>query len=159
MTVWRLTRPQYAATALSGEGSARYPGRWNVRGVRVAYASETLSLALLEVLAHAENLDMLNQYVALKVTLPSDSLTTLGLTELPEDWQADPPPESTRALGHAWFSAHETLVLKVPSVLVPTEHNFVINPEHPDFAQVEVAAPVPLPFDARVLRLLDSKVK
>ena len=154
MNVWRLTRPQYAATTLSGEGSARYPGRWNVRGVRVAYASETLSLALLEVLAHAENLDMLNQYVALQVTLPPDSLTTLTLDELPEDWQADPPPESTRALGHAWFSRKETLVLKVPSVLVPTEHNFVINPEHPDFSRAKTAEPVPLPFDARVLRVV-----
>ena len=153
MNAWRLTRPRYAATA-SGEGSARYPGRWNVRGVRVTYASETLSLALLEVLAHAENLDMLNQYVALKVTLPLGSLTTLALDELPENWQADPPPESTRRLGHAWFSRKETLVLKVPSVLVPTEHNFVINPEHPDFARVETAEPVPLPFDARVLRVV-----
>ncbi len=154
MNVWRLTRPQYAATALSGEGSARYPGRWNVRGVRVVYTSETLSLAFLEVLAHAENLDMLNQYVALQVTLPPDSLTTLTLDELPEDWQADPPPESTRRLGHAWFSRKETLVLKVPSVLAPTEHNFVINPEHPDFARAKAAEPVPLPFDARVLRVV-----
>ena len=154
MNVWRLTRPQYAATAPSGEGSARYPGRWNVRGVRVAYASETLSLATLEVLAHAENLEMLNQYVALSVTLPPDSLTTLTLDELPEDWQTDPAPESTRRLGHTWFGARETLVLKVPSVLVPTEHNFVINPEHPDFARVRVAEPAPLPFDARVLRVV-----
>ena len=154
MNVWRLTRPQYAATALSREGSARYPGRWNVRGVRVAYASETLSLATLEVLAHAENLEMLNQYVALSVTLPPDSLTTLTLDELPEDWQTDSVPESTRRLGHAWFGARETLALKVPSVLVPTEHNFVINPEHPDFARVRVAEPVPLPFDARVLRVV-----
>ena len=154
MNVWRLTRPQYAATALSGEGSARYPGRWNVRGVRVAYASETLSLALLEVLAHAENLDMLNQYVVLQVTLPSGNLTTLTPDELPKDWQADPPPESTRRLGHAWFIRKGTLVLKVPSVLVPTEHNFVINPEHPNLPKIAVAEPVPLPFDARVLRVV-----
>lgn len=156
ITAWRLTRPQYAATALSGEGSARYPGRWNRRGVRVAYSSESLSLATLEVLAHAENLAMLDQYVALKVTLPSDSLTTLTPEELPEDWQTDPPPESTREFGHTWVSRGETLLLKVPSVLIPNEHNYIINPAHPSFYKVEVAEPVPLPFDARVLHVIAS---
>ena len=139
---------------MSGEGSARYPGRWNPRGLRVAYASETLSLATLEVLAHAENLEMLNAYLALQVDLPDDSIATLSPAELPEDWQRDPAPESTRQLGLTWFEARETLALKVPSVLIPTEHNLLINPTHPRFAEVRVAEPVPLPFDVRVLRLL-----
>lgn len=99
LITWRLTRSEYAATALSGEGSARYPGRWNPRGVRVAYTSESLSLAVLEILAHAENLEMLHQYGALRVDLPSSSVTTLALEELPPDWQSEPAPDSTRQLG------------------------------------------------------------
>jgi RES domain-containing protein len=154
LTTWRLTRSEYAATALSGEGSARYPGRWNPRGIRVVYTSESLSLATLEILAHAENLEMLNQYVALRVDLPSTSMTTLTLDALPEDWQSNPPPESTRQLGLDWFRRQETLVLKVPSVLIPSEHNFIINPHHPAFDQVAVAPPVPLPFDARILSVM-----
>lgn len=150
LTTWRLTRPQYVETALSGEGSARYPGRWNTRGDRVVYVSEHLSLATLEVLAHAENLEMLNQYVALEVTLP-ESITTLD--ELPDTWQQNPPPDSTRQLGHKWLSEGNTLVLKVPSVLIPTEHNYLINPSHEAFAEVSVAGPVPLPFDSRLLKI------
>lgn len=154
MIVWRLTRPDYAVIALLGEGSARYPGRWNPRGMRVAYASETLSLASLEILAHAENLAMLSGYVALSVELPDDSMTSLSLDELPEDWQSNPPPDSTRRLGLAWYEEGKTLALKVPSVLIPSEHNFVINPSHPRFAEVKVAEPVALPFDARLLSLI-----
>jgi RES domain-containing protein len=154
LTTWRLTRAAYAATALSGEGSARYPGRWNPRGVRVAYTSESLSLATLEILAHAENLEMLNQYVALRVDLPSTSMTTFTLDALPDDWQTEPTPDSTRLLGFDWFRRGETLVLKVPSVLIPSEHNFIINPNHPAFDEVKVADPVPFPFDARVLSVI-----
>ena len=154
LTTWRLTRAQFAATALSGEGSTRYPGRWNPRGIRVVYTSESLSLATLEILAHAENLEMLHQYVALRVNLPSTSVTSLTLAALPEDWQSDPAPDSTRQLGLNWLRRQETLVLKVPSVLIPSEHNFIINPNHPAFDEVTVAAPVPLPFDARVLSVI-----
>jgi len=149
LSTWRLTRPQYVATTLSGEGSARYPGRWNVRGSRVAYVSEHLSLATLEVLAHAENLEMLNGYVALEVSLPEDSMTVIET--LPDDWQRDPAPDSTRQLGHAWFSKGETLIFKVPSVLIPNEHNYLINPNHEAFEDVKLAEPVPLPFDTRIL--------
>jgi RES domain-containing protein len=154
LATWRLTRSDYVATALSGEGSARYPGRWNPRGVRVAYTSESLSLAVLEILAHAENLEMLHQYVALRVDLPSSSVTTLTLEELPPDWQSEPAPDSTRQLGLDWFRRQETLVLKVPSVLIPSEHNFIINPHHPAVADVIVATPAPFPFDARILRVI-----
>ena len=154
LTTWRLTRPQYVATALSGEGSARYPGRWNVRGRRVAYVSEHLSLATLEVLAHAETVDTLNQYVALRVSLPADSVTTARV--LPDNWQQNPPSAATRELGETWFRAGETLLFKVPSVLIPNEHNYLLNPAHEAFQHVEVAEAVPLPFDARILQLTES---
>ncbi len=99
----------------------------------MVYTNESLSLATLEVLAHAENLEMLNHYVALRVDLPATSVTTLEFDTLPEDWQSEPAPESTRLLGLDWFHQQETLVLKVPSVLIPSEHNFIINPNHEAF--------------------------
>jgi RES domain-containing protein len=139
---------------MSGEGSARYPGRWNPRGVRVVYTSESLSLATLEILAHAEHLEMLNQYVALRVDVPTTPITTFTLDDLPDDWQTHPPPDSTRLLGYDWFLAAETLVLQVPSVFIPSEHNFLLNPNHAAFTEVKVAEPVPLPFDARVLSVI-----
>lgn len=154
LSTWHLTRPELAATALSGEGSARYPGRWNPRGIRVAYTSESLSLAALESLAHVENLEMLNHYVALRVDLPESGLTVLSPGDLLPDWQSEPAPDSTRQLGLEWWCRQETLALKVPSLLIPSEHNFIMNPNHPAVVEVVVAEPVPLPFDAHILRVI-----
>jgi RES domain-containing protein len=120
----------------------------------VVYVSESLSLATLEVLAHAESVSMLNQYVALKVTFPSDSLTVLTSDELPDVWQSNPAPDSTRHLGNSWFNLQETLALKVPSTLIPNEHNFLLNPAHPGFGRIDVAAPIPFPFDSRILKVV-----
>jgi RES domain-containing protein len=64
---------------------------------------------------------------------------------LPADWQDSPAPESTRRLGLAWYQQQEALALRIPSVLVPLEHNFLIKPTHPRFAEVKVADPPPFP--------------
>jgi RES domain-containing protein len=120
----------------------------------VVYVSESLSLATLEVLAHAESVSMFNQYVALKVTFPSDSLTVLTSDELPDVWQSNPAPDSTRHLANSWFNLQETLALKVPSTLIPNEHNFLLNPAHPGFGRIDVAAPIPFPFDSRILKVV-----
>ena len=50
MRVYRISRPEYVATALLGNGAALAPGRWNSRGVRLAYTASSVSLAMLEIL-------------------------------------------------------------------------------------------------------------
>ncbi len=75
-------RPELVETALSGEGSTRSPGEWNPRGLGVAYASKSLELAALEILACAEELEVLSHDVALRLGVPEASLTVLSLVEL-----------------------------------------------------------------------------
>ena len=42
-------------------------------------------------------------------------------------------------------------MLRVPSVVVPLESNYVLNPRHPDFApRVAIGPPLPFPFDPRL---------
>jgi RES domain-containing protein len=41
-------------------------------------------------------------------------------------------------------------VLQIPSVLVPEEHNFLLNPEHGDFARLRFGKPQPFRFDPRL---------
>lgn len=164
MKVWRLTRPQYVAAALTGEGSAQYPGRWNVGGHRVVYASESLSLAVLEVVVHAETSTLLDAYVALQLEVPDDGLETVSLDELPLDWQSYPAPESTRRLGSARLGhagalgtadtstdTPSPLALRVPSALVAVEYNVVIDTRHVRFGEVTKLGSLPFPFDARLL--------
>jgi RES domain-containing protein len=37
-------------------------------------------------------------------------------------------------LGGAWLAACRSAILEVPSVIVPEDRNFLINPAHPDAA-------------------------
>ena len=50
--VWRLCKSKHAA--FDGEGARLAGGRWNRRGTAVVYASESLSLAALELLVHVD---------------------------------------------------------------------------------------------------------
>ena len=56
-------------------------------------------------------------------------------------------------MGSAWYRSNETLLLKVPSAVVPTEHNYVINARHPDFAQVQIKTREPFAYDYRFVAI------
>ena len=48
LTLWRAYVPRWAHEPLSGEGAARFGGRWNAKGRRCLYAAEELSTAWAE---------------------------------------------------------------------------------------------------------------
>jgi RES domain-containing protein len=41
-------------------------------------------------------------------------------------------------------------VLEVPTSIVPLEHNYLLNPAHPDFAQIRLEKPRRFGFDERL---------
>ena len=71
---------------------------------------------------------------------------------LPANWQRFPGPDATRAIGDIWLREARSAVLAVPSVIVPGEHNYLLNPSHPGFRKIVVSAPEPFAFDSRLLR-------
>ncbi|CAN5904194.1 RES family NAD+ phosphorylase [soil metagenome] len=150
ITLWRICAPQYADTAYSGEGARIFGGRWNSKGRAVIYASESIALAVLEQLVHVEDLAVLNEFVAVKAVLDESHVETLGTTSLPADWRAYPSPPSLRVVGDAWLSESRSLALRVPSVTVKRQYNYLINPAHPDLAGIETSDPEPLDLDPRI---------
>lgn len=151
LVAWRLSKATYAATARSGDGAARRPGRWHGPGRRVVYAASSGALALLETLVHVGGTDLLRAaYVVVPVRVPADLVETLDRAALPADWQAYPHPEATRALGNAWLDTARSVALVVPSAVVPHETNVLLNPQHPAFGRVEVGAPEAFPVDPRL---------
>lgn len=149
-TAWRIVKERHADTAFSGEGAARYGGRWNSRGVPVVYASSSRALALLECLVHL-NPPVLFRYVAIPAEFPDAIVERLDVSGLPPEWRAEPPGRASQAAGDAWVREARSAVWSVPSVLVPGESNFLLNPAHPDFRRVTLGAPEPLSFDPRLL--------
>jgi RES domain-containing protein len=148
-SAWRLTRTKHLGTAWNGEGAKRAGGRWNSVGVRVVYASATLSLALVETLVHLPG-GILPAYSAIRCEIDELLVEVIDPGALPPVWRDYPPPREAQAIGGRWVAEARSAALRVPSVIVPSEFNYVLNPAHPDFARIEIGKPLPFPFDTRL---------
>ena len=146
---WRLTSRAHLDTALSGEGARLYGGRWNSPGTAMTYLASSRSLAVLEVLAQLTSTADLARYALLPVHFDSDHVS--DLPTLPGDWRALPSPRSTAEEGDRWISEKSSLLLRVPSVILPAETNYLLNPAHPAFDSVEMGEPEDLDIDPRLL--------
>jgi RES domain-containing protein len=151
ISLWRLVKAKHAATALDGEGARRYGGRWNERGTAVVYVGGTLSLAALETFVHLTAADARLTFAAIEIIVPDNiTVAELDLDRLPDNWRAEPPPDGTKAIGTSWMRRGESLLLRVPSVIVPREMNYLLNPAHQDFHRLAIRPPQPFGFDERM---------
>ena len=150
-SVWRILKADYAAAAFTGDSAALYPGRWNGDGVKMVYAAGSLSLAALELFVHLQGDGMKIKFVCFKVAIPGRiKIGEVGHGRLPRGWRTYPAPESTQQIGTDWAKKKDSLLLRVPSVIIPAEHDYLINPLHPDFSSLKISDPVPFSFDPRM---------
>jgi RES domain-containing protein len=151
---WRLVASKFADRIFSGGSAYRQGGRWNSPGRAVVYMSENLSLCTLESLVHMVQMPMMNGFKYVWVDIPKELITDIGIMDLPADWSAVPAQRSTRQIGDRWFDSRSYPVLKVPSTVIPVEHNYAINPSHPDFKELRIGGIRDFEFDARLLKTL-----
>jgi RES domain-containing protein len=151
-TAWRIVKPHRVATAFSGEGARLFGGRWNSVGTPMAYTAESKALAALEILVHMDDACLMDEYLCIPVRFDARLARNLDLQLLPGNWRETPPPYSTQCMGDAWSAENGSAVLEVPSVLVPGESNYLLNPRHPNFGKLKIGAPEPFEFDARLLK-------
>ncbi|EGV18601.1 RES family NAD+ phosphorylase [Thiocapsa marina] len=130
MRVFRLVKERFADNALDGSGAKVYGGRWNRKGHATVYTSDSIALAVLELLVHLHRSEVLNRYRLVTLDLPDEEILVLDDPGLPEDWRDDPAPVSTAAIGTAWLAGGQSLALSVPSVLIPQQRNLLLNPAH-----------------------------
>jgi RES domain-containing protein len=114
------------------------------------YCAQSISLATLEILVDLDFGQALHRYVSIQAEFDDDLCKQVSSDQLPQDWAVDPPSASTRHVGSAWVAAGNSAVLAVPSVVVASETNYLINPVHPDFARIEIGSASPLKFDPRL---------
>ena len=150
VTSWRITKRKHARNAFTGEGAREFGGRWNTPGTAVVYTAQHQSLAALEMLVHLDSSELLHKYVLIAVEFDQSLITTVEPSELPRHWRSEPPPLEIRSIGDQWVLAGSSVVLQVPSALVPGESNYLLNPEHKDFAQLTFGKPVSFRFDPRL---------
>jgi len=151
---WRVVKTIYAATALDGEGARRAGGRWNPPGMAAIYASDSLALAMLEVLVHFDTAMPMASYVAIELDIPDAAIVRVGSAGIPSHWPSRDSIPHTQRTGHGMLVLRNQFAISVPSVVAPASFNYVINPAHADFQAWAVkqlrSAPLPLQFDPRL---------
>ncbi|MGH9358853.1 MAG: RES family NAD+ phosphorylase [Terriglobia bacterium] len=152
LSAWRIVKRNLSRTAFNGEGARLFGGRWNSPGVAMVYTAQSPSLAALEILVHLDSPELLKRYVVIEVGMDDSLIAHVNLADLPRNWQADPSPVSLREIGDAWATEGRSVALRVPSAMVPMEHNFLLNPHHVDYSKLHVGKPVLFQFDPRLAR-------
>ncbi len=95
--------------------------------------------------------DMARNYVAIPADIPDRvEITRVRPSDLPRDWRSLPRPPALADLGTRWAHAGVGAVLAVPSVVIPQDLNYLLNPLHPAFKRIRLGRPEPFSFDPRV---------
>ena len=144
MFLWRISRHR----DLSGAGGLKAPGRWHYAGQPVVYLAATPAAALLEVCVHTSANDVPPAFTLLRIEGPDVKVPVIKPNDLPQGWRTD--QEATRDLGTAWLRKNGSVLLQVPSAIVPETNNFLFNPSHPDAARFNIAESFLYPFDVRL---------
>jgi RES domain-containing protein len=144
MILWRSSRHR----DLSGMGGLKAAGRWHHAGHAVVYLTETPASALLEVCVHTSANDVPPEFTLLKIEGPDVEVPSIKADDLPKDWRTR--LEVTRDLGTAWLERNESVLLEVPSVIVPETVNFLFNPSHKQAMKFRIADVFSYPFDLRL---------
>jgi RES domain-containing protein len=151
ISVWRLVKKRYQASAFTGEGARRFGGRWNHAGTSVVYVSDSISLAALEAFVHLGRAGAHLEFVVIEVRIPkSVGIEELATKNLPRQWRRQPPTGSTKDVGTEWVNRGSSAVLRVPSVIVPRQHNYLLSRAHPEYAKLKIMRVEPFSFDPRM---------
>jgi RES domain-containing protein len=152
MYVYRISQTRYASS-LVAPGIA---GRWNSFGQKVLYTGGTLALSCLEVLVHRSGAsiaagDFSTAIINIEEAVKIEEITIDELVKQDPQWFLVENYVTTQAIGDRWLTSGTSAILKVPSAIIDLEHNYLINPNHPDFSKVHIAKVTKFTFDRRLM--------
>lgn len=116
----------------------------------MVYCASSLSLSVLECFVHVDPADLPDDLIALEAELPDECFSTLERTKLPKSWRAVPAPRALQELGEEWVKSGRSAALIVPSAVLPSEVNVLLNPAHGDLVKLVRVRAEPFQFDPRM---------
>ncbi|SOY64279.1 conserved hypothetical protein [Cupriavidus taiwanensis] len=152
---WRIATdtPAYTADDASGAGAKATGGRWNRQGTPLIYAASSIALACLETLVHLGAAGLpLNRYLV-RIDIPDDMWAAAGhltAASAPVGWDVIPAGKTSLDTGEAWVRAGTSALLLVPSIVIPEEHNVLINPLHAQARRLACTKVRRWQYDARL---------
>jgi RES domain-containing protein len=144
MILWRVSRFR----DLKGIGGLRASARWHTAGQPIVYLAESPAGAVLEVCAHTASNSIPPAITMLEIEGPDVPVPSVQPDELQGDWIKD--VDVCRAIGDKWLAEGSAVLLRVPSVIVPSTFNVLFNPVHPQAAEFEIVHVLVYPFDVRL---------
>ena len=149
MHLFRITSKVYARD-LSGTGAMLHGGRWNPKGMRMLYTSQSLSLAALETIVNLSGDKLTSNLYCVELEFP-DEFVVETVNKIPKDWNKFPFSSATVDIGREFIQS-EKLCLKVPSAIISSEYNYLLNPLHDDYMQVKLLDARPMILDKRLFQ-------
>lgn len=147
MELFRITKTEFAQQLFA----PGIPGRWNRSGEEVIYTASSRSLACLENLVHRRSTMGTSSFRTMVIYAPDNSpIQYINLQDLPGDWNQLPVCDACQRLGSEWYQSEKSLMLRVPSAVIPDEFNLVLNTRHPDFNKIKIVDILPFYFDKRL---------
>ena len=151
MLVYRISGQRFA-NDLSGTGARLNGGRWNSVGLSLLYTASYRSLALLEILVHTTNNYVPDDLMLITIEIPDTILIKEILhEEISDELNRKKAQAQFQTIGDKWIKSQTSLILKVPSVIIPEEFNYLINPLHKDFHKVKIKETKLFRFDERLV--------
>lgn len=149
MIVYRIAKTKYSDD-LSGEGARLYGGRWNHKLVPCIYTSESRALAALEYSVNV-NIDYIPRALSIAtIEIPDTVIEILRIADLPGDWKQFPAPPSAKDFGTKLLTKTDSAVIGIPSSIIPTEYNYLLNPLHPENVTFKIQDIQDFIFDVRI---------
>lgn len=132
-------------------GAYLFGGRWNSKGTEIIYTAANRSLAMVEVAIKLDTYEMSKDYHMLTIYIP-DNLKAIkfSIEDLPFNWNSFPRIPETKYIVDNIVQENKHSLIKVPSVVVRGDFNYLINPKHKDFRKIKVIDSVKFPFDDRL---------
>lgn len=151
MIVYRISKSKYA-NSLNASGIY---GRWNSEGKKVIYTGGSAALSSLEVAVHRSGASLTSgDYSIISINIPDklkiEEVYLKDLTSINPEWSDPSNCLMTQHWGDTWLEGLTSVVLKVPSAIIPMEFNYLLNVEHPDFSQITISTISPFAFDPRL---------
>lgn len=150
MHLYRIARKKYIRD-LSGEGARLFGGRWNPKGLPVVYTSTHESLAALETLVHSPISNLPDDLQIAILKLPDNfPVHFISKETLPDNWSQFPAPSTLKDMGRTWWESGKYPALKVPSAVITSEWNILLNPIHDQLKEIKIDEVRPFTFDPRL---------
>ena len=147
MIVFRITVVKYSDKLIASGN----PARWNPKDVKIIYTAGSRALACLENVVHRTSRGLQENFKTLLIEIPDNlKISVVDRKNLIPDWHIYQNMPYTQTIGDEWVKSQNSPVLRVPSVIISEEYNYLINPEHKDFNKIKLVSTESFEFDMRI---------